>query len=141
MNIFSQYPKLFNGVGLYKNGKVSLHIDHNIRPMTQAHRRIPFHLRKQVEKQLEELENNDIIEEVSGSTPWVSPIVLVPKPKDPTKYRLCVDMRQPNKAIMRERHLTPTIDDIIVKINGTKLFSKLDLNQGYHQIELDEKSR
>ena len=50
-------------------------------------------------------------------------------------------MRAANQAIKRERHITPTIDEVIVKLNGAKIFSKIDLNQGYHQIELEENSR
>ena len=37
-------------------------------------------------------------------------------------------MRAPNKAIERERHITPTMDEIIVKLNDAKVFSKIDLN-------------
>ena len=50
-------------------------------------------------------------------------------------------MRAVNKAIQRERHITPTIDDVIADLNDAKVFSKLDLNQGYHQLELSEESR
>lgn len=53
----------------------------------------------------------------------------------------CVDMRAVNKAIERERHVTPSIDDILAKLNGAIVFTKLDRNSGYHQIELDEASR
>ena len=41
----------------------------------------------------------------------------------------------------RERLVMPTIDDIVSELNGAKVFSKLDLNDGYHQLELDEESR
>ena len=50
-------------------------------------------------------------------------------------------MRLPNKAIERVRHITPTIDDIITELNGAQLFSKIDLNNGYHQLVLHEESR
>ena len=50
-------------------------------------------------------------------------------------------MRQPNRAILRERHLTPTVDDLIRDLNGATVFSKLDLNFGYHQLELAPESR
>ena len=50
-------------------------------------------------------------------------------------------MRQANKAIQRERHLTPTIKEIIKALNGATVFSKLDLNQGYNQLELTPESR
>ncbi|PIK60602.1 hypothetical protein BSL78_02446 [Apostichopus japonicus] len=74
--------------------------------------------------------------------PWVSPIRVVPKPKQPGKIRICVDMRAVKKfAIARERHVTPTIDDILAKLNGATVFTKLDLNSGYRQIELDKASR
>ena len=53
---------------------------------------------------------------------------------------MCIDMRVPNKAILRERHPSPTIDDLIQQLNGSSYFSKLDLSSGYHQLELDEKS-
>lgn len=54
---------------------------------------------------------------------------------------MCVDMRLPNKAIQRTRHITPTVDEIIPDLNEAKIFSKLDMNAGYHQIELEEQSR
>ena len=54
---------------------------------------------------------------------------------------MCIDMRVPNKAILRERHPSPTIDDLIQQLNGSSYFSKLDLSSGYHQLELDEESR
>ena len=54
---------------------------------------------------------------------------------------MCVDMRQANKAIKRERHVTPTIKEMIGDLNGAKVFTKLDLNQGYNQLELAPESR
>ena len=72
-------------------------------------------------------------------TPWVSPLVVIPK-NDGT-VRLCVDMRMPNCAIKRERHPTPTVDDLIHEMNGAKVFSKLDLRSGNHQLTLSKDSR
>ena len=46
-----------------------------------------------------------------------------------------------NKAITRERHLMPTLDEVVHDLNGAKVFSKLDLNQGYHQLVLHPDSR
>ena len=50
-------------------------------------------------------------------------------------------MRRANTAISRERHVTPTINEIIHDLNGARFFSKLDLNQGYNQLELEPSSR
>ena len=83
----------------------------------------------------------NIIEKVDGPTPWVSPIVVAPKAKNLNEIRLCVDMREPNKAILRSRHITPTLDDMILDLNGSKVFSKMDLRNGYQQLELSDDSR
>ena len=50
-------------------------------------------------------------------------------------------MREANKAIQRERHQTPTLDELINDLNGATFFSKLDLRSGYHQLELNRDSR
>ena len=50
-------------------------------------------------------------------------------------------MREANKAIQRERHQTPTLDELINDLNGATVFSKLDLRSGYHQLELISESR
>ena len=54
---------------------------------------------------------------------------------------MCVDMRQANKAIKCERHVTLTIKEMIGDLNGAKVFTKLDLNRGYSQLELAPESR
>ena len=86
------------------------------------------------------LEKEDIIERIDKPTSWVSPTVITPK-KNPNEIRLNVDMRVANNAIPRVNSITPTIDELIHKLNGAVVFSHLDMNHGYHQIELDEHSR
>lgn len=137
----TQYQDLFQGLGKLKDYKVQLHIDEGVPPVAQPHRRVPFHVRKQLEEQLSQDEKLGVIERVEGPTPWVSPIVVAPKPKSPGKVRVCVDMHRVNTAVQRERHITPTIREIIGDLNGATVFSKLDLNQGYNQLELAPESR
>ena len=72
-------------------------------------------------------------------TPWVSPIVIVPKSSG--QVRMCADMWEANKAVKREKPLMPTIDDLVAELNGATVFSKLDLLSGYHQLELEPESR
>ena len=50
-------------------------------------------------------------------------------------------MRLPNEAIRLVRHPIPTVNDISLSLNGAQYFSKLDLSQAYHQLELEEQSR
>ena len=120
---------------------MKLHIDGNVSPVHQTHRRIPFHQRKSLEACVEYLLQQDIIEPAVGPTSWVSPVVLVSKLKQPGGVRLYVNMHDANKAISRERHLLPTLDEVIHDLNGATVFSKLDLNQGYHQLLLHLDSR
>ncbi|XP_041367093.1 uncharacterized protein K02A2.6-like [Gigantopelta aegis] len=70
----------------------------------------------------------DVIEKLEGPTPWTSPIVVVPKKAG--GVRICVDMREPNKAIRRERHSMPTFDDLVADLNG----STLELDESSHYI-------
>ncbi|XP_052791587.1 uncharacterized protein K02A2.6-like [Mya arenaria] len=135
-----QYPPLFDGkMGKIEGTKVKLHIDKEMPPVSQRHRRIPFHARKDVEAELKHLEDLDVIEPVSGPTPWVSPDVIVPKKSK--GVRVCIDMTEANKAISREKHPMPTVEDLMADLNSSVVFSKLDLSNAYHQLELDEDSR
>ena len=111
-------------MGKLKGEQIKLSIDQTQSPKAQPQRCIPYHIREKVERALEELENNDIIERVPENqpTPWVSPIVVVPK-KD-GNVRLCVDMRIANQAIKRVRHPISTVEDISLEFNGAQWFSK-----------------
>lgn len=61
--------------------------------------------------------------------------------KDPTKIRLVIDARPVNKAIIRHRHITPTLDDIAARLCGSTVFSKVDFKEGYRQVLLHLNSR
>ena len=137
--LLEEYPECFQGVGKLKGFQAKLHIDESVKPIAQKLRPPPFGLRDKIEQKLEELVKSDIIEPVEGPTPWVSPVVVVPKSSG--DVRLCVDMRKANEAVVRERHPIPTVDDILYQLNGSTVFSKLDLKWGFHQIELEQQSR
>ena len=109
-------------------------------PVAQAKRRMPFALKKKVEKQIEHLEQRDIVEDItSEATPWLSQLVIVPKSNDDVRF--CIDMRNADTAIERTHASNPTLDDLIFKLKGAKYFTKLDLNSAFHQLELHEDSR
>jgi len=139
-DLVARYKPLFTGVGVLKDFKLKLHIDDSVKPVAQSPRRIPFQLRQKVNAKLQELLDSDIIEEVpEGPTTWVSPLVVIPK--DDGDVRICVDMRRANEAIIRERHPIPTVEELLHQLNGSTVFSKLDLKWGFHQVVLDESSR
>ena len=136
--IKEEYPELFQGLGKLKDTEIKFTVDKNIQPVSQHLRRIPFHVRKKVENKLKQLIELDIIEPVTEATSWVSPIVAIPKGEE---IRLTIDMRKPNTAIKRNHFPIPTLDEILLKFNNCRVFTKLDLNNGYHQISLHPESR
>ena len=140
-NLLSKHQRVFEGTGKLQNRQVELIVDRSVKPVVQRQRRIPFYLRAKVDSELERLEAEDIIEKVpdTDETPWISPVVIVPKKED--KIRLCVDMRAANKAIKRVCHPIPTVRDISMDLNGATFFSKPDMSQAYHQLELAPSSR
>ena len=139
-NLLKEYADLFRGIGKMKGVKVDLHVDPAITPVAQAHRRIPFSVRPKLEAELEKLDADDIIERIEKPTSWVSPVVITPK-RSSNEIRLNVDMREANKAVPRAHTVMPTLDDITNELNGATVFSHLDMNHGYHQLELKENSR
>ena len=139
-DIQKEYKELFEGVGLLKGYELKLNINEAVKPVAQPVRRIPFALRAKVDEKLDEQLEKEIIEEVpEGPTGWVSPLVVVPKADG--DVRLCVDMRRANEAVFRERQPIPTVEEILHDLNGSKVFSRLDLKWGFHQIQLSEGSR
>ena len=139
-SIVHRFPKVFSGVGKLSDYQLKLHIDQHVTPVAQKPRQIPYPLKDKVTRKINELLDLDIIEKVSGPTMWVCPAVFAPKPnKD--DVRICVDMRRANDAIWREKLPIPTVDEVLEELNGSTVFSKLDMNMGFHQIELEEGSR
>ena len=64
-----------------------------------------------------------IIEEVMDPTDWCAP--MVPVEKKNKEVRLCIDLKRLNKAVKRERHILPKLEDIAPKLAGAKIFSTL----------------
>lgn len=117
-----------------KNVKVRIPINRNIVPVTQRVRRPPIALLNKIEEKLDQLLAMDIIEPVSGPAQWVSPLVIIVK--DNGDLRLCVDMRRPNQAIQREHHMMPTFEDFLPRFKSARFFSRLDIKDAFHQVNL-----
>ena len=87
-----------------------------------AYRMDPVEL-KELKLQLQELLEKGFIR--PSVSPWGAPVPFVKK-KDGT-LRLCVDYRQLNKMIVKNKYLLPRIDDLFDKLKGASIFSKIDL--------------
>ena len=126
-----EYANLFKGIGKMKGVQVDLDVDPAILPVAQPHRR------PKLEVELEKLMADDIIEKVNKPTSWVSPVEITLK-QSVNEIQLNGEMRESNKTNPRAHTVMPTLDDIIHKLNGATVFLHLDMNHGYHQLELKE---
>jgi hypothetical protein len=84
--------------------------------------------------QLEELLKKGYIH--PSVSPWGAPVLFVKK-KDGT-LRLCIDFRQLNKVTVKNKYPFPRIDDLFDQLKDAKIFSKIDLRSGYHQVRIKE---
>ena len=71
-----------------------------------------------------------------STSPWGAP-VLFSKKKDKT-LRLCIDYRQLNRVTIKNRYPLPRIDDLFDQLKGARVYSKIDLRTGYHQLRVRE---
>ena len=71
-----------------------------------------------------------------STSPWGAP-VLVAKKTDKT-LRLCIDYRQLNRVMIKNRYRLPRIDDLFYQLRGARVYSKIDLRTGYHQLRVRE---
>ena len=55
--------------------------------------------------------------------------------------RMCVDLREPNKAIVVDSHPLPHMDELLSTLSGSIMFSTIDLERAYHQLPLHPDSR
>ena len=113
-------------------------VDPSIPPVKQPLRRLPLAVIDQVSARIDQLERQGVVEKVSASK-WVSPLVVGRK-RDGS-IRLCVDMRQVNRAVVTDGYPLPRIEDVLDRLRGSKVFSRLDLKDAYHQLELHPESR
>ncbi|GJU77498.1 putative reverse transcriptase domain-containing protein [Tanacetum coccineum] len=71
-----------------------------------------------------------------SSSPWGAPVLFVKK-KDGS-FRMCIDYRELNKLTVKNRYPLPRIDDLFDQLQGSSIYSKIDLRSGYHQLRVRE---
>ncbi|XP_043234726.1 uncharacterized protein K02A2.6-like [Amphibalanus amphitrite] len=113
-------------------------IDPTIPPVRQGLRRLPLSVRDEVSARLRELESQGVIERIHASS-WVSPIVVGKKRNG--SIRICVDMRQVNRAVITDAYPIPHMDDVLSRLHGSAVYSVFDLKDAYHQVELHPRSQ
>ncbi|GFX15690.1 retrovirus-related Pol polyprotein from transposon 17.6 [Trichonephila clavipes] len=106
-------------------------------PVCQPPRRLAFTERQEVNKQIEEWLNEDIIR--LSSSEYASPIVMVKK-KDGSS-RMCIDYRKLNQKLMKHKFPLPLIEDVLDTLQEAKVYSTLNLRNGFFHVDVDEDCR
>ena len=130
-----KYPTVFKGLG--NLGMYHITLADTYTPIVNPPR-IPHSLKERLRQTIDKNVQTGVLVKVDQPTDWVSNLVIVEK-KDGT-LRMCLDPKDLNKAIKREHYSIPTMQDIASEFRGKKIFSTLDLRDGYWQIQLDEES-
>ena len=65
------------------------------------------------------------------------PVIMVKK-ANTTDLRMCIDFRPLNKVMEIENYPIPRIDELLDRLNGSKIFTKIDLKSGYYQIQIKD---
>nr|GFB48788.1 putative reverse transcriptase domain-containing protein [Tanacetum cinerariifolium] len=103
-------------------------------PVARAPYRLAPSEMKELAEQLKELSDKGFIR--PSSSPWGAPVLFVKK-KDGSLW-MCIDYRELNKLTVKNRYPLPRIDDLFDQLQGSSVYSKIDLRSGYHQFRVRE---
>ena len=101
-------------------------------PISKRPYRMPAKDLEEIKKQIKELLEKGYIR--PSSSPWGAPVLLVEK-KDGS-LRMVVDYRALNEVTIKNKYPLPMINDLFDQLQGAKVFSKIDLRSGYHQLKI-----
>lgn len=144
--ICAKYPDIFHVPGdrltvtnVYEQ---SIRLKENAAPVYRKQYRIPYVQKKEVDRQVQEMLENGIVEETVSE--WSSPVLIVPKKADRSgekRWRVVIDYRQLNDKIQDDKFPLPNITEILDSLSGAVYFSHCDLSQSYFQCNLTKDSR
>ncbi|GJX90972.1 putative reverse transcriptase domain-containing protein [Tanacetum coccineum] len=101
-------------------------------PVARAPYRLAPSEMQELSNQLQELADRGFIR--PSTSPWGAPVLFVKK-KDGS-FRMCIDSRELNKLTVKNRYPLPRIDDLFDQLQGSSVYSKIDLRSGYHQLRV-----
>ena len=138
-DLVKQYPGCFDGIGKFQ-GQYHIPVGPSIPPVVHAQRRVPLSRREDIKRELDDMKSKGIIMKLKEGerTEWVNSLVYRRKPNG--QLKICLDPKDLNKAIRREHHVIPTLEEILPKLAGATFFSIVDARCGYWNVNLDLES-
>ncbi|GJX16215.1 putative reverse transcriptase domain-containing protein [Tanacetum coccineum] len=137
--IFRDFPKVFpeDFPGIPPTRQVEFQIDliPGAAPVARAPYRLAPSKMKELSDQLQELSDQGFIR--PSSLTWGAPVLFVKKKNG--SLQMCIDYRELNKLTMKNRYPLPRIDNLFDQLQGSSVYSKIDLRSGYHQLRVREK--
>ncbi|GKA57332.1 putative reverse transcriptase domain-containing protein [Tanacetum coccineum] len=134
--IVQEFPEVFpeDLPGLPPARQVEFQIDlvPGAAPVARAPYRLAPAEMQELSTQLQELSDKGFIR--PSSSPWGALILFVKK-KDGS-FQMCIDYRELNKLTVKNRYPLPRIDDLFDQLQGSRVYSKIDLRSGYHQLRV-----
>ena len=134
----SMYPNSFDKLGSLK-GEYTIKIDPTVPPVSQARRKVPIKSKEAICAALDQMIAEDILEPQIEPTPWVNSATYNVKPS--REVGPCLDCMPLNKAIIRENHTPPMVEEIAHELAGARYFTKGDAFKAFLQIHISKKSR
>ena len=145
-NMLSTYRDVFavdsNDIGMTK--WVKHDVDTGMEePVRQRPRRLRYEQRPVLQNTIKDLHEQGRIR--PSNSEWASNVVLVRKkatdPKAEPEWRMCIDYRELNtKTRNKHSYMLPRIDDTLDALNRAKFFCTLDIQQGYHNVQLTQRA-
>ncbi|GKE45586.1 hypothetical protein Tco_1472870 [Tanacetum coccineum] len=128
------FPKYLPDLPLTRQVEFQIALIPGVAPVARAPYRLAPSEMKELSKQLKELSDKGFIR--PSSSPWGAPVLFVKK-KDGS-FRMCIDYRELNKLIVKNRYPLPRIDDVFDQLQGSNVYSKIDLRSGYQLLRVRE---
>ncbi|GKB86824.1 putative reverse transcriptase domain-containing protein [Tanacetum coccineum] len=128
------FPEDLLGLPLARSVEFQIDLIPGAAPVAQAPYRLALSEMKELSEQLRELSEKGFIR--PSSSPWGAPVLFVKK-KDGS-FRMCIDYWELNKLTVKNRYPLPRIKDLFDQLQGSNIYSKIDLRSGYHQLRVRE---
>ena len=136
-DLLKLYPNSFDRLGSLK-GEYDIKVDPTVPPVQHVRRKVPIESKAAIEEAIDYMVKQDILEPQIEPTPWVSPVTYPVKPTG--EVRPCLDVRDLNKAIIRENHKPQTVEEIAHQLAGAVVFTKADALKAFLQVHLTNES-